>query len=95
MKAAAFSPDGRYVLTASSETVRVWQVLLDLRSGERVQPLADLAEVVGGYRLTDLRSVVPLTEQERLERVRRLAGPAATAFTPIDVLLSPFLDSPR
>ena len=95
VKAAAFSPDGRHVVTASNDTARVWQVLLDLSSGERVQLLADLAEVVGGYRVTDLGSVAPLEEPERLQRVRRLAGPAATVFVPVDVLLRRFLDPPR
>ena len=89
--AAAFSPDGRRVVTASRDkTARVWQVLLDLGSGENVRLFADLAEVVGGYRVADLGSVVPLTEPERLQRVRRIVGPGTTAFVQLDVLLRPW-----
>jgi len=54
-----------------------------------------LAEVVGGYRVTDLSSVVPLEEPERLERVGRLVGPGAAAFVPVGVLLRRFLDVQR
>jgi WD40 repeat protein len=84
----ALSPDGQRVLTSSYDgTARVWQVLLSPDSVERVQRWADLAEIAGGYRVSELNSVVPLEEPDRLERVRRLVGPNTTAFVPVDVLL--------
>jgi WD40 repeat protein len=94
--AVAFSSDGHWVVIDSDDgSTRIWQVLLYLSSGESVQRLADLAEVVGGYRVTELSSVVPLEEPERLRRVDRLAGHGATAFVPYEVLLRPFLDAWR
>src|SRR4029453_17204033 len=41
---------------------------------ESIQLLGDLAEVVGGYRVADMGSVVPLEWPERLQRLDRLAG---------------------
>lgn len=101
VNAAMFSPDGRSVVTASVDrTARVWRVLLDLGSGQSVEPLADLAEVIGGYRAARVGSVVPLDEvaetaSQRLTRVRRIVGPDAPTFPSIEALLRPFLSPPR
>jgi hypothetical protein len=91
---AAFSPNGRFVVTASTDkTARVWNVLLGSDSAEDANLLADLAEVVGGYRLTELGSIVVLEEAERRARVRRLVGPEAQGAVPLDVLLRRFVPS--
>ena len=93
---ATFSPDGLRVITTSPDTpARAWRVLLNLSSSETAPLLADLAEVVGGNRVTELGSVVPLEEPERLQRVRRLAGPNATAYMPLELLLRRFLPTAR
>ena len=89
--AATFSADGRRVITGSRDgTARVWDVLLDVRSRDDANRLADLAEAFAGYRVTDLGAVVPLEESERLQRVRHVAGSSASAFVPIPQLLRPF-----
>jgi WD40 repeat protein len=75
--AAVFSADGHHVVTTSADdTIRVWQVLLDLGDDEDPRIVADLAEVAGGYRVTELSSVVPLEGVERVQRLNRLAAVA-------------------
>jgi WD40 repeat protein len=93
---AAFSPDGHRVVTAAEDgTARVWTVLVGSSSPADAEPLADLAEVVGGYRLTDAGAAVPLEAAERIERLRRLAGSSAAGFVPLDVLLKGFQPAAR
>lgn len=88
---ATFSLDGRRAITGSRDgTARMWNVLLDVPSPGEADRLADLAEVLGGYRVTDLGSVVSIEESERLTRVRRVAGRSATAFVPVTQLLRDF-----
>jgi WD40 repeat protein len=79
----AFSPDGRSIVTASDDgTGRIWDVMIDPGSPERRRRLADLAEVLGGYRVTDFNSVVPLEEPERVQRTRQLTGAQTGVFIP-------------
>ena len=93
---ADFSPDGTRVATnLGADDPRIWRVLLDLNSPERIALAADLAEILGDHQVTALGSVTPLNESERLERMRRLAGPSATAFSPIDTILGRFADARR
>ena len=93
---AVFSPNGRRVLTASADrTARVWDVLLESGSVADAELLADLAEVLGGYRINESGSVVSLEQPARLQRLRRLAGPGANGFVPLDVLVKRFLAASR
>jgi hypothetical protein len=70
-------------------------VLLPSDSASDARLLADLAEVLGGYRTNDLGSIVSLESPERLERIRRLAGPETNGFVGLDQLLERFLPAPR
>jgi len=74
--AAAFSPDGHRVVTASYDgKVRVWEVLLACcRSREEADRLADLAEAVSGNVVTDEDSLTTIKRGERLQRLDRLNG---------------------
>jgi hypothetical protein len=92
---AAFSPEGRRIVTVSGGTARMWDVLLGSGSAEDEALLADLAEVLGGYRITELGSPVPLEGAEYLERVRRIAGPDANASAPVETLLRRFVPAGR
>ena len=100
VRSAAFSSDGRRIVTvtgAYNDVARAseWVVLLGSGSAEEAEQLADVAEVGGGYRLSEFGSLVPLDEPERLQRVRRLIGPEAHGFVPLEVLLRRFLPAPR
>ena len=79
VNSAVFSPDGRRVATASQDrTARVWTVLLDSGSSQDAALMAGFAEALGGYRVNEFGSPVPLENQfERLDELRhRLAqGP--------------------
>jgi len=79
----------------SSSGARMWDVLLRADSVGDALLLADLAEVLGGYRTNDLGSVVSLTMPERLQRINRLASSDAQEFVRFDVLLERFLTSSR
>jgi WD40 repeat protein len=93
--AAVFSADGHYIVTTSAgDTVRVWQVLLDLDSESDVQLLADLAEVVGRHRVSELSSVVPLNDMERGQRLSRLAALPLGRSMALETVLR-FLVRPR
>ncbi len=109
VNAAAFSPDGRRVVTVSDDlSARIWQVLLDLGPGQGAERLADLAEMIGGYRVVQQGSVVALDEvvdsptpeltaaapPQRLGRVRSIVGPGVAAFPSVEDLLRPFLSAP-
>jgi WD40 repeat protein len=92
---AEFSADGRAILTRTSlaDIVRVWPVLLGTSAGND-GALADLAEVLGGYRLTELGAIAPVTESERQSRVRRLLGGNGSGLTTLDQLLRPLMPVP-
>jgi WD40 repeat protein len=76
---AVFSPDNTRVLTASDDhTARVWDVLFGKVGNS--DNLAEVAETIGGYRVTDL-GVEPIPAQERVQRLanlRRMAEQAPT-----------------
>jgi WD40 repeat protein len=87
VKYAAFSPDGRWIVTMTSGGIlRLWPILLG-RSVEGDVSLADLAEVLGGFRLTDLGAIAPLSESERQARVHRLLRRDGSGFVKRDELL--------
>jgi WD40 repeat protein len=94
VRSAVFSPDGRRLVTMASDDpmAHVWDVLLDSRDALL---LADLAEVLGGYRVNELGSVVPLEQPARLQRISRLAGSEANRFVPLEGLLERFLPASR
>jgi hypothetical protein len=70
---AGFSPDGRRVVTASEDrTARVWDVLFG--SPEAASLLAEIAEAVGGYEVTDLGTPALLqARNQKLLKVRESA----------------------
>lgn len=93
---AAFSPDGRQVVTIDRDnTARIWNVLLGGSSPADTSRLADLAEVVGGYRLTERGSLAALNESERRIRVGHFLGTAVSGFVTLDQLFHPFLPGSR
>jgi WD40 repeat protein len=54
--AAKFSPDGKWIVTSSSESARVWPAYTAIQGAGA---LAELAEVVSGYQITDLGTIGP------------------------------------
>jgi len=66
--------------------------MMNLTTTERVERVADVAEVIGGYRVTESGSVVALENADRLELIRHLGGAGANLLTPIDTLLRPFVE---
>jgi hypothetical protein len=58
---AAFSPDGRRVVTAGGVEAWVWDVSADLRPTD---DLVRLAHVFSGYRIDDAGGAVPLSGEE-------------------------------
>src|SRR5277367_4635558 len=69
VNSAVFSPDGQHVLTASDDgTVRIWDSYWPLQPPEC---LADWAEAVGGWRLSDAGALIPIDDPvEKLARLR-------------------------
>jgi WD40 repeat protein len=76
---AAFSPDGRRIVTAS-DTARVWDLPLDERPAE---DLIRLAEVLAGYSLDEQGGMNPLDRDswsQRWETLhRKYPAPSARA----------------
>ena len=81
---AAFSPDGRRVVTASYDnTARVWNVLIDCCASQSdADRLATLAEAVSGYEVSETGSLTALEPAERLERLRKLGRSIGTRPAP-------------
>jgi WD40 repeat protein len=81
VNSAAFSLDGRYVVTASDDgTVRVWAVLLRCCSSqEEANQLASLAEAVSGNDVSDTGS--PSLIFDNQERLRELSHRKRTGST--------------
>ena len=68
---ARFSHDSRRLVTASLDgTARIWTMTLGDDTPESVAVLADLAELVGGMRLSDSGTVISLNRQDIQKRVR-------------------------
>ena len=69
VNSAVFSPDGQHVLTASDDgTVRIWDSYWPLQPPEC---LADWAEAVGGWRLSDTGALIPIDDPVgKLARLR-------------------------
>jgi WD40 repeat protein len=62
---ARFSPDGRRLVTASLDrTARIWTIAAGNGTPASAVLLADLAELAGGFRLTERGTAVPLNQQE-------------------------------
>lgn len=93
-KAAAFSPDGRRVVTASDNgTARIWTVLLDCCGNQQeANRLAQLAEIVSGLHVTDTGSVEPLPGDRRqlmADLYRTVRNPDAPTGT-VDWIITRF-----
>jgi WD40 repeat protein len=72
---ATFSPEGRRLLTVSADkTAKVWTILPDSGvSHDEVALLAKFVEALGGYRVNEFESTVPIANQfERMEDLRRI-----------------------
>ncbi len=71
---ATFDAEGDRILTASKDgTARLWDAEIGTETDSAV--LADLAELVVGYRLSELRALVPIREPRReLARLAQAAG---------------------
>ena len=76
VSAASFSPDGSRIVTASlDKTARVWDALAF--GAEDATFLADLAETIGGFTVTDFGAVAALPDRgDRLAQIRRAAAAA-------------------
>jgi WD40 repeat protein len=62
---ARFSPDGRRLVTASLDrTARIWTIVTGDGTPATAVLLADLAELAGGFRLSERGTAVPLDQQE-------------------------------
>ena len=87
---ARFSHDSRRLVTASLDgTARIWTMTLGDDTPESVAVLADLAELVGGMRLSDSGTVISLNRQDIQKRVRD-ANAASAQFRDLQPLLSHF-----
>jgi hypothetical protein len=96
VNSAVFSPDGLRILTASDDyTARVWDVLFGTVGDS--EELAELAEAVGGYRVTDLGELQAIPVQERVERLARLRrmGEQAPANQPTVASFARWYFTPR
>ncbi len=73
---AAFSPDGKWVVTASGDnTARVWEVLIGSREDSPL--LVEVAEVISGNEVGESGSLQPTqNEAARLARLREIADRA-------------------
>ncbi len=77
---AQFSADGRFLLTASAKSVRLWPILIDSDTPEL---LADLAESVAGLTLDAAGNPIPLPDRaERLQQLRLRANGSLKNFIP-------------
>jgi WD40 repeat protein len=85
VRSAAFSVDGRRVVTASADkTARVWDVLLDCcRSQLEADRLATLAETLSGLAVSETGSLdpVPYDRRAKLAELARSANPKAPRLT--------------
>ena len=77
VNSAAFSPDGRRVVTVSSDhTARVWDVLLDCCASQpEADRLASLAETLSGSAVSETGALYPV-EYDRREKLVELARSA-------------------
>ena len=77
VNSAAFSPDGKWVVTASADrTARVWEALVGSREDSPL--LAELAEVISGYEVTESGTLQPTDNAlARLHRLHEIADRAA------------------
>jgi hypothetical protein len=82
---AVFSPDGTAIVTMSDNAARVWDAQVGTRDDSPA--LADLAEALGGFRISDGGPLEPLTNRKgRFEALRKQASgaepgtPGAAAF---------------
>lgn len=83
LSTASFAPDSRRVVVACNDrTARIWDVLIGSPAESR--DLAELAEAVGGYRLTEYGNVEPIPSDERAESLAALrrAGERALESQP-------------
>jgi type II secretory pathway pseudopilin PulG len=86
VSSAAFSPDGRWVVTASwDKTARVWETLIGSREDSPL--LAEIAEVISGYEVTESGTLQPAQNSvARLYRLHEIAdraelgGPTVASF---------------
>lgn len=87
LQAAAFSPDGRRLLTASRDGTVVLRTIAVVTEGGRADELADLAELVGGLRVSALGALEPVPLDDWRASWTRVTGQSGTAAPTRELLL--------
>jgi WD40 repeat protein len=92
VNSAAFSPDGRRVVTASTDhTARVWVVRLACCASQReAERLASLAEAVSGNEVSDAGSLTVIDGRERLQKLIRQSGTGPAPELSLDWIIRRF-----
>jgi WD40 repeat protein len=92
INAAAFSPDGRRVVTASKDhTARVWAVLLACCASQaEADRLASLTEAVSGNEVNDAGALTLIAGKQRPQLIDRLNGNGRAPELTLDWIIQRF-----